>query len=82
MSDEAEQTKVYKLEMMFIDFDEIGPEALTKLLENARLPNHISPPTMVALESRDVEWDDDHPLNNAGWEAAFAGLFQEGGSDE
>ena len=64
--------------LMFIDFDEVGPEGAKQLIEHARLPNHISPGTVTALEERDIgEWRDDHPLNNHKTQiAAFQLLFE------
>lgn len=57
--------KVYKLTCCFIDFDELGVGGTKDLIENARLPNHISPPSVINIQSVDIgEWDDDNPLNN------------------
>jgi hypothetical protein len=69
--------KVYKITLMFIDFDEVGPEGAKELIENARLPNHISPGTVMEIEERDIgEYPDSHPLNRISTQAeAFKDLF-------
>lgn len=71
--------KVYKMTLMFLDHDDVGPAAAKQLIENARLPNHISPGDVMAIEERDIgEWRDDHPLNFRDKQAAaFAALFAE-----
>ena len=75
--------KVYKMTLMFIDFDNLGAKGATDIIENARLPNHIIPGHVMALEERDIgEWDDDHPLNNYKTQiAAFQILFEKPAPD-
>lgn len=69
--------KVYKLTCCFIDFDELGAEEIKDLIDNLRLPNHISPPEVMNIESVDIgEWHDEHPLNyTALKEQEFIRLF-------
>lgn len=69
--------KVYKITLMFIDFDDLGPDGAQDVLENARLPNHIDPGSVMEIEERDIgEWHDDHPLNFTDKRAgAFHDLF-------
>ncbi|MES0340717.1 MAG: hypothetical protein ABUK08_00215 [Candidatus Humimicrobiaceae bacterium] len=56
--------KVYKIELMVIDHDDIGEKDLKSVLENTRYPNHCISPDVMGIESRDIgEWRDDHPLN-------------------
>lgn len=56
--------KAYKITLLFIDFDKVGPECAKGLIEGARLPNRIDPGTVMELEEVDIgEWEDDHPLN-------------------
>lgn len=55
--------KVFKIEVMVIDFDEIGEEQVKGTIENTRYPNHCIAPSVMKMESRDIEWSDDHPLN-------------------
>lgn len=57
--------KAYKLEVMIIDFDEIGADNIKRELENARYANRCISPTVIDIQERDVgEWNDDHPLNS------------------
>jgi hypothetical protein len=69
--------KVYRMVCLFVDHDDVGPDGARSLIENARLPNHISPPDVMSLEERDIgEWRDSHPLNFRDKRAAeFARLF-------
>lgn len=55
---------VYKLEVMIIDHDGLGEEAVKSELENANFANDCIRPRVMASESRDIgEWYDGHPLN-------------------
>jgi hypothetical protein len=67
--------KVYKMTLLFIDFDDVGAEEAKHLIENARLPNHSR---VMSLEERDIgEWCDEHPLNRHDTQAAhFEELFK------
>ncbi len=57
--------KVYKLEVIIIDFDEVGKKDIKTILENNRYPNHCISPEVLSIEERDIgEWNDDHPLNH------------------
>lgn len=77
--------RVYKIVLMFIDHDELGPDGAADLIENATLPNHIDPGTVMSIEERDIgEWHDGHALNSLlAREDAFYALFadQEQGAD-
>lgn len=56
--------KVYKLEVIVIDHDDVGDE-MKDILENQKYPNWCLSPHVIKMESIDIgEWDDDHPLNN------------------
>jgi hypothetical protein len=56
--------KVYKLEVIVIDLDEIGESQIKDVLENVRYPNHCISPEILSVEERDIgEWSDEHPLN-------------------
>lgn len=69
-------TKVYKVELLVVDTDDLGEEEVRDLLEHTRYPNHAISPRVMAVESREVEWSDEHPLNNATTEQeAFRKLF-------
>ena len=69
-------TKVHRLVVCIIDHDNLGPEQVAEVLENARYPNRCINPDVVSIETAEVEWSDDHPLNMRGTsKAAFAELF-------
>ena len=55
--------KVYKVEMMVVDFDNIGEEEIKFVLENNHYPNHCIDPDVMNIEGVEVEWSDQHPLN-------------------
>lgn len=56
--------RAYKIELLIIDFDEVGEEGIKHHIENARYPNHCLSPHVKQIEGVDIgEWDDDHPLN-------------------
>jgi hypothetical protein len=57
--------KVYKLEVVVIDHDNIGGEDIKDVLENTRYPNRCISPEITDIKEVDIgEWDDNHPLNN------------------
>ncbi|TXH48107.1 MAG: hypothetical protein E6Q97_25575 [Desulfurellales bacterium] len=65
--------KVTKLEIIVIDFNEIGEKDIADLIENARYPNRSISPSVISVESKGIgEWSDDHPLNNADTADEFA----------
>lgn len=56
--------KAYKMEILVIDFDEIGGEEIKSVIRNAHYPNHCIEPDVKEIEGYDIgEWTDDHPLN-------------------
>ena len=55
--------KVHKIEILIIDFDGVGAEEITSILENNHYPNHCISPQVKKIESKDIEWSDNHPLN-------------------
>jgi len=69
--------KVYKVEVMVIDFDRLGADGIRVELENARFPNDCMSPKVVEVKEADIgEWDDSHPLNNrVKWKAEYQRLF-------
>ena len=57
--------KVYKLEILVIDHDGLGSEAIRQTIENQKYPNYCISPHVKRIEERDIgEWSDDHPLNH------------------
>lgn len=70
--------KVYKIEVMVIDFDELGEDGIVAEMENVRYPNYCISPVVKSVQSRDIgDWDDDHPLNKeATADAEYKRLFE------
>ena len=56
--------KVHKVELYIIDFDQVGANQIIEILENARYPNRCINPTVKRVRTKEIEWSDDHPLNN------------------
>jgi hypothetical protein len=70
--------KVYKVEVMVLDFDEVGEDGVKSLLENTKYPNWAIHPVVRKIDTREIEWSDDHPLNK--WDTekeAYKELFGE-----
>lgn len=57
--------KAHRITLFIIDFDEVGADDITQILENQKYPNRCISPDVKSIETVDVgEWHDDHPLNN------------------
>lgn len=70
--------KVFKVELMITDHDKVGEDGIISMLENTKFANWSISPTVMAIESREIEWTDDHPLNKfPTMKAAFEELFAE-----
>lgn len=69
--------KVHKLVLMVVDFDELGAEEVAETIENQKYPNHCISPQVIERDTREVEWNDSHPLNQVGNEAEFLRLFSD-----
>lgn len=54
---------VFKIEVLLIDFDELGEAEARREIENARYPNDCLSLQVKSIEARQIEWSDDHPLN-------------------
>lgn len=55
--------KVYKLEVVVIDFDEVGEEGIKHMLENVNFPKDCLSPHVRKIACAEIgEWSDDHPL--------------------
>ncbi len=69
--------KVHRLEIMVVDFDELGANEVVAELEGTRFANDCIHPRVKSIETRDIgEWHDDHPLNSgATSKAEFKRLF-------
>ena len=68
--------KVFKIEIMVIDFDGLGEDGVKNEIENAHYHNDCMSPEVKSIKSEDVDWSDDHPLNKCGTSArAYQDLF-------
>lgn len=70
--------KVHRVVMMVVDHDEVG-DRLQEVLESVRYPNRCVDPNIMQIDTREVEWSDDHPLNSTVGsvaDKAFAELFK------
>lgn len=57
--------KVYKVELLIIDFDQLGANEIKDVFKSTRYPNHCIHPNIMNIEERDIgEWDDKLPINN------------------
>ena len=69
--------KAYEITLRILDFDELGPDGIKDVLENARYPNHCLSPKVAETREADIgKWDDDHLLNkkataDAEWDRLF-----------
>lgn len=56
--------KVFKLEVLVLDFDGLGGEEIKRVLEDQKYPNYCIAPNILTVEEREIgEWSDNHPLN-------------------
>lgn len=69
-------TNVHRVTLLVIDHDHLGAPNVTREIENVNYPNDCISPKVVAIETRAVDWSDDHPLNQrVAWRAAYEALF-------
>lgn len=59
----GDKIKVHRLTVLVVDHDHLGANAVVEVLENQRYPNHCIGPDVLAIETQEVEWSDEHPLN-------------------
>ena len=56
--------KAYKVELLIIDFDEIGEKEIRYQIENTRYSNDCISPQIKSVKGTDIgEFHDNHPLN-------------------
>lgn len=56
-------TKVHRVVLLIVDHDDMGASGVAQVIENARYPNRCVSPDVMEIETVQVEWSDDHPLN-------------------
>lgn len=69
--------KAYKIEILVIDFDELGESQIKTELENVNFPNDCVSLNIKSITEKDIgEWTDEHPLNKrATCDAEYQRLF-------
>jgi hypothetical protein len=69
--------KAYKIELLVIDFDEVGSQGIISEIENANYGNDCISPRVKSIVEKDIgEWSDGHPLNlRNSCDEAFRNLF-------
>lgn len=56
--------KAYKIEILIIDFDQLGKFEIKNQIEAASYPNDCIAPEVKFIKEIDIgEWHDEHPLN-------------------
>jgi hypothetical protein len=55
--------KAYKIELLILDFDNVGQEEICSILENTKYPNWCISPSVKKVTEKEIEWGDNHPLN-------------------
>lgn len=71
--------KVYKIEVLVIDFEDVGPDEVKSVIENSKYINA----SVMSTTERDIGvWYDDHPLNKHGMQAsAYHDIFSKKAAD-
>ena len=70
-----DSVKVYKVTLLVVDHDRLGEGETRDVLEHTKYPNHCIGPVVMDVQTAEVEWSDDHPLNTGKQAQAFAELF-------
>lgn len=69
--------KVYRVVLRIVDFDDVGEDEAKTIIEGIKYPNRCISPDVVSVETRTVDWTDDHPLNMTDkCDAEFERLFK------
>ena len=71
------KTEVHKIELMVTDFDRLGAREVVATLEHTKYPNYCIGPRVVSIDTIEVDWSDEHPLNQLDhrWIDAYYELF-------
>lgn len=72
------RTKVHRLVVLVIDHDDLGADGVREVLEHTKYPSWCINPDVKHIETREVEWSDEHPLNQGDTcDEAYAALFDD-----
>lgn len=56
--------KAYKIEILVIDYDDIGQKGIERQIEDMDYPNGSVSPVIYGIEEAEIgKWSADHPLN-------------------
>ena len=59
-------TNVHKVELLIIDFDDdLEDGDIKEVIENTSFANHCMSPEVKNIETRQIVWSDEHPLNSS-----------------
>ena len=58
-------TKVHKVVLLIVDHDDLGADDVVVEIQNVRYPNRCLSPEVMEIETTEVDWDDNHPLNSS-----------------
>ena len=76
--------QVHKVTLLIVDHDELGPEEVSDTIECTHYPNRCIAPQVMDIETREIEWTDEHPLNlidRAQVRAEYERLFGKAATD-
>ncbi len=70
--------KIYRVELLVIDYDGLSPDRIKSAFETAGYPNCGVSPDVMSIEGREIgEWQDSNPLNYKNTrDAEYARLFE------
>lgn len=57
--------KIHRVVLLIVDSDDLGATSTIENIENVRYPNRCLSPRVMKIETKEVEWSDDHPLNHS-----------------
>lgn len=55
--------KVHMVTLLIIDHDSLGAEGVKEVIQETHYPNHCIAPSVLKIDTCEVEWSDDHALN-------------------
>ena len=68
--------KVHKVTILIVDTDGLGAQEVKETLQNANFPNDCIYPQVMDIQTEEVVWSDEHPLNHCDTQKrAFEELF-------
>lgn len=69
-------TKVHRIVLLVVDHEGLGAGSMKSLIEDT--PNDYVMPSVMQIDTREIEWHDAHRLNSSETvHAAFEELFSE-----